>query len=101
MESINAPIRKGRLPYKIEREEPKKGLPFAVSWYDRSDHHLGSYTIENPVTFRSCEEGKQEIKVIRPANFEILLPANVDIGSVRISNEGKEVTRIQLPPRRQ
>ncbi len=99
--SLNAPVRKGRLPYKIDREEPKGGLPFAVSWYDRANSRLGSYTIESPLLLRSCEDGKQEIKVVSAGSFELLLPANVDIGNVRITDAGKEVATFQLPARRQ
>lgn len=93
--SINSPIRKGRLPYPLDREQ-KNNTPFSVSWYDANNKRLGGYSIESPLILRTCEEGKEEVKVMSSGTFEVLLPADRSISSFQLTSQGKVVGNFKL-----
>ena len=88
--------RNGKFPY---RNEEKPSLPFVVSYYDANNKPIGAYSIENPASSRSCEDGKQGIRFNEGILFEILLPANSSIKGFTISDRGKQLLSRDLPKR--
>jgi len=93
--SVNSPIRKGRLPYALDREQKSTQL-FTVSWFDANNNRLGSYSIESPLTLRTCEEGREDVKVMSAGTFEVLLPTDRSISSFQMANQGKVVGDFKL-----
>lgn len=93
--SINSPIRKGRLPYSLDREQ-KNNMPFTVSWFDANNKRLGGYSMDSPLTLRTCEEGREEVKVMSAGTFEVLLPADRAISSFQLTSQGKVVGNFRL-----
>lgn len=88
--------RKGRLPYKLQE---KNSLPFRVTFYDAQNKPLGGYSIENPMMLRSCEPGAEDIRMTDSMQFEILIPDNRNISTVRIAEQQKELASFSLSPR--
>ncbi len=95
-DSLVALKRTGTFPY---RNEKKAALPFVVSYYTAANELVGMYSMENPATSRSCEEGKEEIRFNEGLVFEILIPNNPAIRRYNISVNGKEVSSQTLPKR--
>jgi hypothetical protein len=95
-DSLVALKRNGTFPY---RNEKKATLPFVVSYYTAANELVGMYSMENPATSRTCEEGKEEIRFNEGLVFEILIPNNPAIRRYTISVNGKEVSTQTLPKR--
>lgn len=95
-DSLIALKRSGIFPY---RNEKKAALPFVVSYYTATNELIGMYSLENPATSRSCEDGKEEIRFNEGLVFEIFIPNNPSIRSYKISVNGKEVSSQTLPKR--
>jgi hypothetical protein len=95
VDSISEP-RKGRLPFKLEE---KSTLPFSVTFYDAQNKLIGGYSIENPVRLRTCESGEESIRLIDTLEFEILIPDNRSISTVKITENQKELATFNLSPK--
>ena len=86
--------RNGIFPF---RNEENPSLPFVVSYFDANNKIIGTYSIENPASARTCEEGKEGVHMIDGAIFEILLPANKNIKGYTVSDNGKQLFSRDLP----
>lgn len=95
-DSVAAFKRSGKFPY---RPEKKPTMPFVVSYYNANAALIGSYSIENPALYRTCEEGNGGILMTENLTFEILLPADPAIKRYGVSIDGKEVFVKNLPVR--
>ncbi len=87
-----ASVRAGRMPY------ARDGGDFMVQYNDANNKILGSYSIQDPTTVRSCDEGgKPFIKTIPHGSFDLLLPSNRSISIVEFSAGGKAVSKLTVP----
>jgi len=74
--------------------DSSSSLPFAVVWLNESGKPIGGYNIEHPLLLRSCEEGKEETRIMKQGSFEIVVPENVS--SVQLNYNKRSLARIKL-----
>jgi len=89
-------LRKGVLPYGIDKEVNKKNLGFTVRWMGDGGKYLGSYTIEHPLNSRSCEDGTSKVRRSALNQFEVLIPADQNIRMIELGENGNSYSRLAL-----
>lgn len=89
-------LRKGTIPYQIDKKPNKRNMEFSVEFMDNGGKFLGSYSIEHPLNLRTCEGGDTKVQRSKDTNFELLIPSDENIQMVGIRENGKSMSRMSL-----
>jgi hypothetical protein len=89
---IKAEIIPGKMPY-----QPMRGT-FLLTCRDSLKKEVASYSIENPLVIRSCDDvGKPAISVMKTGTFSIRFPFSPTAMYLELlDNEHKEIKRVEI-----